>query len=317
MKTLFHVNQINYRGTTVAITDYAKYNQEILGNESAIVFNEGLGYEKDEGSVQAVVDELKKQFNVLSYNSTGLQEIVDQEKPDLTYFIRAGVKESLPENTKTAVHVVFKFDQPHGDSYAYISEWLARTQSETAEFVPHIVSLPTPTKDYREAFGIKPEQIVIGRFGGYNEFNISFVKKCIEEMVAENDNYIFLFASTSPFIDHPNVKFINEIHNLQKKSNFINTCDAMLHGRQLGESFGLSIAEFLALNKPVMAWGKGFDLNHVDMLKDSGLLYNDQAELKEMLLNIKDFTNKEDWSKRVEQYNPTAVMTKFKEVFMS
>jgi glycosyltransferase involved in cell wall biosynthesis len=135
--------------------------------------------------------------------------------------------------------------------------------------------------------------------------------------VAENENYVFLFASTSPFIDHPNVKFINEIHNLQKKSNFINTCDAMLHGRQLGESFGLSIAEFLALNKPVMAWGKGLDLNHVDMLKDSGLLYNDQVELKEMLLNIKDFTNKEDWSKRVEQYNPTAVMTKFNEVFMS
>ena len=315
MKTLFHVNQINHRGTTVAITDYAKYNQEILGNESIIVFNEGLGFEKDEGSDQTVIDQLKKSFNVLSYNNTGLQEIVDSEKPDLSYFIRAGMKEVLPENTKTAVHVVFKFNQPHGDRYAYISEWLARTQSETAPFVPHVVSLPSPTKDYREALGIKSDQIVIGRFGGYYEFNISFVKKCIEEIVKENENYVFLFASTSPFIDHPNVKFVSEIHDLQKKANFINTCDAMLHGRQLGESFGLSIAEFLSINKPVMAWNKGLDQNHMEMLKDSGLLYNDQAELKEMLMNIKEFTGKEDWSKRVEQYNPTAVMAKFKEVF--
>lgn len=316
MKILFHVNQINYRGTTVAITDYAKYNQELLGNESVMVFNEGLGFEGEEGSSQVVVDALKKQFKVIGYTDSKLQEVVDAEKPDLTYFIRAGAKEFLPENTKTAVHAVFKFNDPHGDSYAYISEWLARTQSATAEFVPHCVSLPSPTKDYREAFGIKPEQIVIGRIGGYNEFNIPFVKKTIEKLVAENDNYVFLFSSTSPFIDHPNVKFISEIHDLQKKSNFMNTCDAMLHARQIGESFGLSIAEFLSMNKPVMAWSGGFDKNHVEMLKDSGLLYNNEEELKQILLGIKDFANKEDWTQRVASFKPELVMDKFKQIFI-
>ena len=36
MRVLFHTNTLNYRGTTVAISDYARYNQEVLGNESII-----------------------------------------------------------------------------------------------------------------------------------------------------------------------------------------------------------------------------------------------------------------------------------------
>jgi hypothetical protein len=97
-------------------------------------------------------------------------------------------------------------------------------------------------------------------------------------------------------------------------SKFINTCDAMLHARDRGESFGLSIAEFLSLNKPVLAWNGGHDLNHLDMLKDSGLLYNDASHLNYMLHNLSEF--KQDWTKRVEQFKPVPVMNKFKEVFI-
>jgi hypothetical protein len=61
----------------------------------------------------------------------------------------------------------------------------------------------------------------------------------------------------------------------EKKANFINTCDAMIHARQRGESFGLSVAEFLSLDKPVLAWEGGRDLNHLEMLKDSYTLYNE------------------------------------------
>jgi hypothetical protein len=88
----------------------------------------------------------------------------------------------------------------------------------------------------------------------------------------------------------------------------------MLHARQRGESFGLSIAEFLSMNKPVLAWNDGHDLNHLDMLKDSGLLYNDESHLNELIRSLPDF--KEDWTKRVEQYKPVPVMNKFKEVFL-
>jgi hypothetical protein len=54
-------------------------------------------------------------------------------------------------------------------------------------------------------------------------------------------------------------------------------------------------AEFLSLNKPVLAWNDGHDLNHLDMLKDSGLLYNDSSHLNQLIRNLPDF--KEDWTK--------------------
>jgi hypothetical protein len=53
------------------------------------------------------------------------------------------------------------------------------------------------------------------------------------------------------------------------------------------------------------------------MLKGSGLLYNNAKELRELLYNVKDYKDKEDWVKRVEQYKPLPVMNKFKEVFLS
>jgi hypothetical protein len=315
MKILFHANTINYRGTTVAITDYARYNQEILGNESVITYCKTNGTEKDMGNEQVVIDELEKEFEVVGYRAGDLEKKIDDLHIDLAYFINSGQTESIPTNCKTAVHAVFQFNQPHGDRYAYISEWLSQKMSGgTIPFVPHIVQLPNTTDNYRGAFNIRADQKVIGRIGGYYTFDIPFVKQYISDLVRSTDEYVFLFAGTEPFIHDTNVHFINEFHSPYKKAKFINTCDAMLHARQRGESFGLSIAEFLSLNKPVLAWNDGHDLNHLDMLKDSGLLYNDSSHLNELICSLPDF--KEDWTKRAEQYKPIPVMNKFKEVFI-
>jgi len=315
MKILFHANTINYRGTTVAITDYARYNQDILGNESTITYCNTIGPERDMGNEQAVIDELEKEFEVVGYRAGDLEKKIEELHIDLAYFINSGQTESLPTNCKTAVHAVFQFNQPHGDRYAYISDWLSQKMSDgNIPFVPHIVQLPDTTENYRGAFNIRADQKVIGRIGGYYTFDIPFVKQYIKRLVTSTDEFVFLFAGTEPFIDHPNVRFINEFHNPLKKAKFINTCDAMLHARDRGESFGLSVAEFLSLNKPVLAWNGGHDLNHLDMLKDSGLLYNDPSHLDELIRSLPDF--KEDWTKRVEQYKPIPVMNKFKEVFL-
>lgn len=315
MKVLFHANTLNYRGTTVAITDYARYNQQILGNESVIAYCKTFGEEKDMGNEPAVIEALEKEFKVISYRAGDLEKKIDNEKPDIAYFIRAGQKEELPTNCKTAVHAVFQFYEPHGDRYAYISEWLSNAMSKgDIPFVPHIVNLPQPTGSYRKALGIREDQIVIGRLGGYYTFDIPEIKEYVKRFVVNNDRYVFLFVGTEPFVNHPNVKFIGEIHNPLKKANYINTCDAMLHARQRGESFGLSVAEFLSLNKPVVAWNNGHDRNHIEMLKDTGLLYNNINELNDIIINIKDF--KEDYTLRTVNYKPEVVMKKFKEVFL-
>lgn len=316
MRVLFNGDTLNYRGTTVALTDYAKYNQEVLGNESIITYNASLGYEKDMGTEIAVVNELKKRFQVIGYEQDGLEKIISYEKIDLAYFIRAGSRENLPTNCKTAIHAVFQFNDPHGDKYAYVSKWLSDEMSQgTIPYVPHIVELPLPTGTYRDALNISSDKIVIGRLGGYYTFDIPEVKNYIIRLVNSTDKFVFLFVGTEPFINHPNVKFINELHSPQKKSNFINTCDAMLHARLRGESFGLSIAEFLSQNKPVFAWNGGYDKNHIDMLKSTGTLYNNETDLNYFFHNIPEF--KKDWSTLVHSYNPKSVMQKFNEVFLS
>lgn len=326
MRVLFHTNTINYRGTTVAITDYAHYNQEILGNESIITYNADYGYEKDMGSEQVVIDELKKRFDVIGYKTGDLEGIIDKEKADVAYFIKSGqidgglppmpgTDSKFPSNCRTAVHAVFQFYEPHGDRYAYISKWLSDEMSSgSVPYVPHIVNLPGSDTTYREGLGIRKDQIVVGRIGGYYTFDIPGVKDYIKRLVNDNDKFVFLFVGTEPFINHPNVKFINEIHDVKKKANFINTCDCMLHARQRGESFGLSIAEFLSMNKPVLAWNGGHDRNHLEMLKDSGTLYSNEDDLNYMLHNLGDF--KQDWAKRVEEFKPEPVMKKFNEVFL-
>ena len=89
----------------------------------------------------------------------------------------------------------------------------------------------------------------------------------------------------------------------------------MIHARQRGESFGLSIAEFLYHNKPVLSWEGGVDQNHVEMLKDSTLMYNESNIKDKLLFAIEEGRNlNSSW--RVEQYSPQKVMKKFEEVFL-
>jgi hypothetical protein len=316
MKILFNCATLNYRGTTVATTDYAKYNQEILNNESIICYNSAISYQKDMGSEDSVIKTLEQQFKVLPYTSLEeLEQIINVEKIDLSYFIGSGQRESIPQNVKTAVHAVFQFYEPFGSVYAYISEWLSSTITNfKVPYVPHIVNLPEPTMNYKDSLGIGKDKIVIGRIGGYYTFDIPWVKQTISKFLENNKNYIFLFVGTEPFLNHDNVKYIKEIHDPQIKSNFINTCDAMLHARQRGESFGLAIAEFLYLNKPVFAWNNGHDKNHLLMLKDSETLYNNENDLIYLLQNTSSF--QKNWSTRVLEFSPNIIMNKFKEVFL-
>jgi len=313
MKVIFHTITLNYRGTAVAVYDYAKYNQEVLGNESIILYNNDFPYEKDVGTEQEALDFMKKSFEVRSYkNSKELEEAV--KDADVTYFIRYGFDEPLPHNVRTAVHAVFQAKEPHGDRYAYVSEWLSKTMGGEIPFVPHIVDLPSPNEDYRQKLGISKDKIVLGRYGGYLTFDLPFAKQAIKQLLDKDNRFVLLLVNTEPFIKHERVIYVDSIVDRQKKSNFINTCDAMLHARNRGESFGLSVCEFLFHNKPVFAWEGGIDQNHNYLLKSSGSLYNEK-DIIEKLQNIDQF-KRQDWKHLVEQFNPISVIKKFDEVFL-
>jgi len=320
MKILFHTNTLSYRGTTVAVRDYATYNQSLLGNQSIICYDTAFAYAKDLGTEPAVLESLQSRFKVLSHcGQDDLSRLVDQEKPDLLYMIHAGNGNYVAPGCATAIHAVFQYYNPHGHRYAYISEWLALTMNQrhsaAIPWVPHMVTLPSVTDNYREILGIPQSNTVIGRMGGYYTFDIPFVKQAITEVLAARQDYTFVFVGTEPWISHPQVRFLTEIHSPQAKSNFIASCDAMIHARSGGESFGLAIAEALSLNKPVLAWEGGHDQNHQVLLNNSNLLYS-ESTVKEKLMNIKDLGSQATWSDRIQQFAPWPVMQRFKEVFL-
>lgn len=318
MRVLFQIGVICYRGGTVALEDYARYNQLILGNESIICYPRTANITASDPHKPEVIANMAKEFKMIQYETLDdIQRIIDEEKIDVLY----NGEDFFPTNIPKVRHEAWQLDTYDSrlGGYAYISEWLANTMNQRLgtnhPYVPHVINLPHPTENYREKLGIRPDQIVFGRIGGTQEFNLPFVKQAIYNIVTQRDDFVFLFISTEQFIDHPNVKFYGEMHHPQMKSNFINSCDAMIHARAIGESFGIAIAEFLSMNKPVLAWEGGNDLNHTAMLKDSGLLYS-HTNVEGKMLSIRDFIGKEDWSKRTQEFTPELVMQKFNQVFL-
>ncbi len=312
MKILFVTNSLNYRGTTTAILDYAKYNEELLGNESIIAYNDSLGDETDMGNVLSVIDTIP--HRVVSYGKTKtLNQIIDVIKPDLVYRIGAG--EPLePIVCDSVYHAVFQFK--NHQITAYVSEWLSKecTDSQTP-FVPHIVDLPEATKNYKTLLNIPEDAFVVGRHGGYYTFDIPFVKEYVKKSLEKDKNLYYVFLNTEPFYNHDRIKYLNPIHDKQRLSNFISTCDVMLHARTRGESFGLSICEFLYHNKPVVAFAGGYDKNHLNLVHGNNL-YTNEYDLDVIFDRLKERKDIVNYREIVSKFSPDAVMEKFKTVFL-
>jgi hypothetical protein len=330
MKVLFHAEQLNYRGTTNSILEYARYNQEILGNESIIVYSQETPEGVDVGSVPEVVDQVKSQYKTLTYQDNDHLNRLAADY-DFFYSQRAGEKvdshtqrkNAIIDTTKFGVHCVFQWYDPHGDVYAYISEWMSKkiAQSYGVEkpipWVPYVVKMPEPNFDTRAFFNIPKDKFVVGRHGGYNTLDIKQTIDAIIKIVETRDDIVFLLANTKPFYEHRNIIYAPPFFGQQQKANYIGACDMMLHGRFLGESFGLSIAEFLYQNKPVLAWNGGFDQNHIQTLKPFDLLYSpDVDEICQRIINLKENPRKLYYKGAVDRYSPYNVMQQFKRVFL-
>lgn len=281
-KIAFHSNQLGIRGTEVALYDYACGNEDILKNESFIISDKN-------GDMQAL-EKFEKRFkkNIFLYdNFYDCYKFCEDNNITDIYYIKAGDNDGkILNGYKNHIHSVFQHKDIHGDTYNYVSEWLAEKMGMPGSFIPHIVDLPKPKINLREKLGIDDTKIVIGRYGGYNELDLPFVYEVINEIVNKRDDVLFLFMNTRPFINHKNVKFIEGSFKLQNKSNFINTCDFMLHARHMGESFGLAICEFLFHDKPVISWKNGSDQNHITILGEKGIWYYDKNSLYDVLLNL-------------------------------
>jgi glycosyltransferase involved in cell wall biosynthesis len=340
VKILLHDNSLTERGTTVAVTAYARALRDQFGASVQIAYRE------DTASRPAVVNTLKKEFDLIPYwNHSSLQRHVSAAKSDFFYAIKAGAWDNVVvQGPRNLVHAVFQEYQPHGDRYAYVSSWLAskmrrnrrkrlkfhaqKTFRQTGfrvaenakqfDFVPHIVQPVDRQSDYRHSLGIPSDAVVVGSLSGSSQFDISFVRQWLHELVLKDPNTYVVCPNLRPFADHPRLRFIPTIVDVQEKFDYLHSLDVLIHARSMGETFGLAIAEALAVGTPVLAHTGGRDRNHIEMLAGSGWLYatRDDLETRHRNLVLHRDAAINQAKQLTEPYSPQNVMRRFSEIFL-
>jgi hypothetical protein len=328
MNVAFFIRHFTERGTEIAIYDYAKCNEEILHNKSYIIcFTEKKQCEIGFPMERYSYDKFKNRFEIIEIcDICEMDFIIHHYKLHFFYTLTHGGPHDIYKfenkeiwgKCKTIKHCVFNTTFCESDFYVSISEFINETNNTNFPVIPHIVELPHCNDNLRDLLQIPQNAHVIGRYGGFNEFNISIAHEAIIDFLnlENSSNVWFLFMNTHEFYKHPRIIYLDRTTDLIFKTKFINTCDAMIHARAEGETFGLSIAEFSSKNKPVITCPSG-DLEHIRILGDKALLYRSKDELLKILNNIKNIIkNNDDWN-AYKQYTPENVMRLFNELIFS
>jgi hypothetical protein len=316
MKIAFHDNCLGLRGTSVAIYDWAYWSRQYLNSEVIILYDEmhPLNHEK-------ALKKFKKEFDVFSYSKhSEIDNILS--KNNCEYFLMEkggrpdGVISTVSKNLVNAISGHWNNTWIHGDVYAMGSKWLSKITNYEIPYVPYIVNLPEIKSNLREELSIPEDALVLGRNGGWETFDLPFVKKAIIETIDIRNDIWFLFQYTEPFYTHERIIYLEGDSNLEQKTKFINTSDAMIHARYIGESFGLSCAEFSIRNKPVITWCNSPERNHIDTLGEKGIYYENEQDIKFIFLNLdKKEINELEWN-CYQDYSPEKVIKKFEEVYL-
>ncbi len=316
MKVAFHTNSLSLRGTEIALYDYALHNQTLLGHESVIFHRNGTEL------VSTVLEKFATHFAVYAYSDlSDLNRLLEREKADRCYFIKSGECDGLISSAcPSLIHAVFPTParEFHGDHFAFVSQWLSKEYSNhRIPYVPHMIHLPNIEGDLRAELGLTPTQTVLGYYGGSDSFNLRFVHETLLKALAQRSDLIFLFMNVQPFAQHERLIFLAGSADPIRKVHFIQSCDAMIHARGIGESFGLACGEFSIKNKPVLTYAFSPQRSHIDILGPKAILYTGGKDLLQKLMAIdRTWQHQQSWDAYSEHFQAPAVMEQFKRVFL-
>lgn len=319
MKIAFFIRHFGERGTEIAAYDYAHYNETLLGNESIIIgFTPEVYAQHGLTCMPDVLEKFRKRFRVLHVKSFAeVNPLLLREGVDVYYTLTHGALERPPFGDVTActyaVHCVFETRQPHGDVYCSIGQQLNARFGTSVPVIPHIVRREATLETMRAELGIPEDAIVFGRHGAAETFDLQAARDAVVEVASSDPSVYFLFMNTHRFCDLPNVIHLPKTVDVEVKQRFINTCDAYLHGRSDGETFGLSVAEFAVSDKPILACTRCTDDAHLRILGDKALLYTTKEDLVTRLRTFRrgdvDMT-----SNGYKQFTPERVMEAFRQI---
>jgi glycosyltransferase involved in cell wall biosynthesis len=316
---LLHSNDFTERGDSVTLLSLGSAISRRFAASIVIAFPE----QSPRISEDRVKEALDRGFEVFRYrDKRELDEFAIRRSISHSYVFSGGSRASLPYydpdnpasfrigKSKHITHVVFRVFDPHGDAYTYVSDWLfswakkklrrslrwARRNQFTSDPLffsfPHFVeSWPSSSKDtsFRDEHGISDASVVIGRIGGFSEFSDPAARRGLIKILNGNKSAVALLVNTKRFTDHPRAIFLPALSRVDVK-RFYDSCDVLLNGRRMGESFGYSIVEPLSLGKPVIAphWIRNplMDRHHLKVLSGLNLVYCSASHLSRIFDRI-------------------------------
>jgi len=317
MNIAFYIDEMNFRGVAKSSYEYAFNNQKILKNKSIIFYNL-----KNYRNVKEVIKKFEKKFKVIGISS--FDKINNYKKKfsiKYLYVQKSGNKDNwISKEIKTLVHTVYPqtLNQIHGHNYVYISEWLSNNFSnKKIPFVPLILENKKIKKNLKKRLNISNDKLVFGCHGGESSFDLRFVQAALVNIVKKRKDIIFLFLNIKKFYKHPQIKFLKGTADDVYKDEFINTCDAMIYGRSLGESFGLACGDFAIQNKKIISYEFNRHRSHAYNIPSKSFIeYNSYKSLFKIICNFKKIKRVTTYSNKYKNYSSKKVMNIFNKVFL-
>ena len=318
MNIAFYIDEMNFRGVANSSYQYSYYNELILKNRSIIFYNK-----KNRSNKKEVILKFKRRFKVIGVNH--FKDIDTYEKKlnlNYIYVQKGGDRNSWKsDKIKTLVHCVYpqRLQEIHGYKYVFISEWLSeKFSNKKIPFVPLMIAINSSKGNLKKKLKIKKKQIVIGCHGGESSFDLKFAQETLIEVVNKRKDIVFLFLNINKFCNHPRIIFLKGSSDEIYKKNFLNTCDAMIYGRSLGESFGLACGEFAIQGKKIISYKFNRHRSHTYNLPKSNFQeYSSRKDLFNILNNFnkKNLINLNKRNKYLD-YSPQKVMKAFNKIFL-
>ena len=135
--------------------------------------------------------------------------------------------------------------------------------------------------------------MVFGWYGGHDAWDDNATPVVLHVASQRRNDVYFLFQNFKDdaqllLQENPNIISLPVDSGLINKKRFILTCDAFLHTRTLGETFGLAVAEFSILQRPIITKRHPLHRFHLDILQGDCYTYGSMPELKTLLLSLNE-----------------------------
>ena len=207
-KIAFYSPHLSLGGTEITLYDFADYNEKLLNNSSIIIYNQDHPL-----TDPTVVDKFTKRFSNIhclegpSYNWAWksdetvplIDAVIQEEGCDVLYMQKFGHNDGVVSTfCKTVILCAAPVCEPHGDVYAYVSDWLSEEASSGR--YPAVSSMITPLSpdsgDLRGELSIPDSARVFGRHGGSYGWNLPWSNTVVETVLNTCPDIYFLFQNT-------------------------------------------------------------------------------------------------------------------------